>query len=154
MAKVATLNWTHYAFLIQTGTDPATQAPIFTEIAGIKSGTLNADKEDADTTDFDSEGNAEHQVAQRSYSLECDGQVKRDNVTGARDAGQVAVNAHAKKVGHESLTLVRMAGLQPGMETIQGLASANVTGVGGAKNDPTAWNPTFTFSGGLTEVAA
>lgn len=140
--KVNARDW---SFELNTGT---VALPVWTEIGEINTMTLSRSKEDTDTTVFDSNGNAEHEVMQRGQSFTIEGFYGENPADGVRDAGQAAVEALADATGIASLKQVRVT--SPGGTTKTFLASAEVGDVGGGNNDKTSWSATFTRSGATT----
>ena len=131
---------------VEIGTQIAT--PVYTIIKGLNSLTFSNDKSDTETTDFDSNGRAEHIVTERSAEVSCEGYFLEDIATKARDAGQQAVEAAAQSVGLTSLYPIRITSPGGTVKTFQ--ASVNVGDVGGGNNDATSWGATFTVSGAIT----
>jgi hypothetical protein len=117
----------------------------YVEIKGLNSLTFDSEKNDADTTDFDSQGNNEHLVASRGKSLSVEGFYLEDQTTKARDAGQLLVEALADGMGEDSLGNFRLT--SPAGTVRYFVASANVTGIGGGNDDPTAWSAELAVSG-------
>lgn len=142
--KVLARNW-----LIELNTDPLATTPtgtaVWTKVGGINTFTLSNDKEDSDTTDFDSEGYAEHLVAGRSNEISFEGFFLEDPANGARDAGQEAVEKYAELVGAEAMGQLRITSPGGKVKTYNG--SFAVGDVGGGNNDPTSWGATYTVSG-------
>ena len=121
-----------------------------TEIKGINSIGFTFDKEDAETTDFDSEGWAEHIPAERGRSLTLEGFFLEDPANGTRDSGQDEVEDLADEVGHdgiEEFTLKSPGGTEKYFD-----ASVNIQDIGGANNEPTSWGAELTVTGQVSEV--
>ncbi len=142
--KVLARGW---SFEINTGTEGA---PTWTKIGGIETFSIEKEKTDAEGTDFDSAGWAEHVVAERGVSISLEGFHKEDSSTGDRDAGQEAVEALADAVGDASLDQFRMT--SPGGNTWTFYASADVGGPGGGRNDYASWSCTLKVSGQITKA--
>lgn len=140
--KVLARNWKIY---IEDASTPGT----FEKIGGLNSFTLGNDKEDTNTTDFDSNGYAEHLVSGRSNTLSVEGSFKEDE-TGARDTGQNLVEALAEKTGAESIGTVRT--ISPNGTIREFKASASIGDVGGGVTDTTSWGAEFTVSGKPTVI--
>jgi predicted secreted protein len=119
----------------------------YVEIKGLNSLTFDSEKNDADITDFDSQGNNEHLVASRGKSLSVEGFYLEDQTTKARDPGQVLVEALADGMGEDSLGNFRLT--SPAGTVRYFVASANVTGIGGGNDDPTAWSAELAVSGAM-----
>jgi hypothetical protein len=143
--KVAARDWT---VEIQTGVDGTTGEPIYTPINELTTLTFGSEKEDRDTTTFNSGGWAEHLVAQRGRTLGIEGYHSEDPATGARDAGQQAVDDHGDKVGADSLAGFRLT--SPGGNIKTFMASSNPSEKGGGNNDNTSWGAELTISGKVT----
>jgi hypothetical protein len=135
-----------FKFEINTGTD---LAPQWVQIKGLTSFGVDSDKEDAETTDFESAGFAEHMVAGRSYEISLEGHFLED-AAGVRDPGQEEVDALAEEVGETSLGSFRMT--TPKGKVWTWKASAKVGGPGGENNDPASWSATLTVSGKITKA--
>jgi predicted secreted protein len=114
-------------------------------IGGLRTLTLDNGKTDADTTDFDSGGWAEHMVAERSGTITLAGLYLEDADSGARDAGQERCEELALLVGAASLGSFQVT--TPGGTVKSFTASVNVSGPSGGHNDPAAWSATLTLSG-------
>lgn len=133
----------HLLCELNTGTDAL---PVWTPIGGLNSVTISTDKSDTDTTDFDSDGWAEHMVAQRSGSLSLEGFYKEDPDTGERDAGQEALIALADAVGYDSTKPFRIT--TPGGNVTEYSVSAKTDGPsGGGLNDTAGFASELTWSG-------
>lgn len=142
MAKVKILA-RHLTRELNTGTDAV---PVWTSIGGLNSLTFDDEKTDTDDTDFDSNGWAEHKVAQRAKSITCEGFYVEDNVTGARDAGQEALAALGEAVGYDSTKQFRVT--TPGGNRVTYRVSARVTSpAGGGLNDNSGFTAELTVSG-------
>jgi len=114
-------------------------------IGGIRTLQPASSKSDADTGDFDSEGWAEHIVAERGATLTLNGQYLEDPEDGDRDPGQERVEALARLIGADSLGTFRIS--TPGGLVRTFEASVSVEGPGGGQNDASVWNATLTVSG-------
>lgn len=145
VTKVLARGWT---FEIQT--DEAT--PTYVPIGGINNFSVSPTKNDADVTDFDSEGREEHLPASRGLSITVEGFYLEDPDTGERDPGQQAVEELADKIGVQGIAGFRMT--SPGGNTKEFKASANVTSPGGGNNDPASWSAELTVSGKITSTPA
>lgn len=130
---------------INTGT---IGSPTWTAIGGLNSLTHSPSSTDAETTDFDSDGRAEHMKAERGDSWTLAGFTLEDVATGDRDPGQAAVETLGKALGLSSLGQFRIS--SPGGNTITFMASAEVTLAGGGNNDAAAWQAAITVSGDVT----
>lgn len=133
----------HLSPELNTGTDAL---PVWTPIGGLNSLTFSTEKTDTDDTDFDSDGYAEHKVAQRASSITAEGFYKEDPVTGARDAGQEALLALADAVGYDSLKPFRVT--TPGGNITVYQVSARVDApAGGGLNDNAGFSAELVVSG-------
>lgn len=141
VTKIPARDWGK-PFSINTGT---TNSPVWTRIKGINNLTPSPSKNDADITDFDSEGWAEHFVAGRSMEFSIAGHYLVDPLDGTRDPGQKAVEELGLEVGIDSVGTFRFS--PPGEKPIEFEASANVTAGGGGNDDPTAWEASLTVTG-------
>jgi len=117
-------------------------------IKGLETIGFSGSKEDADTTDFESDGFTEHVVASRSYEVSLEGFWVEDPTTGERDPGQEIVESLAEKVGEESLGTFRIT--SPGGKVRTFKASASVEGPSGGKSEMAKWSATLTVSGRVT----
>lgn len=127
--------------------DTGSGASIWTEIKGLTNLIFDGEKTNADTTTFESGGDEEHQVASRSKTLGLEGQYLEDQNDGGRDPGQEAVEKLADQVGANSIGNFKL--VSPAGTVRYFSASANVSGIGGSKNDPTGWKADLDVSGGL-----
>jgi hypothetical protein len=144
--KVLARNW---KIEVNTGT---VAVPAWTKVGGINTFTLTNDKEDADTTDFDSQGYAEHMVAQRANEISFEGFYLEDPADKSRDAGQEFIEDSAETVGPESIVPLRIT--SPSGNAKEYMGSFAVGDVGGGNNDPTSWGASYTVSGKPTKVTA
>jgi hypothetical protein len=124
-----------------------TDTLLYVEVTGINTFTFTRGKNDADTTDFDSEGYEEHMAASRNFEITGEGFYKEDLSTGDRDLGQEIMEDYAELVGEDSLRQFRMT--SPGGTEKEFNASVNIGDVGGGNDDPTSWGFTLTVSGKL-----
>jgi predicted secreted protein len=114
-------------------------------IGGLNSLTHSPATSRADTTDFDSNGRAEHIVAQRGESWALAGFALEDVATGDRDAGQARVEALGQAVGLGATGSFRIT--SPGGNTATFDGSVEVTLAGGGHNDAAAWQAALEISG-------
>lgn len=122
--------------------------PVWTEIKGLNTLTHSPSSTDAETTDFASNGRAEHMKAERGDSWALAGFKLEDVANGDEDPGQAAVEALGRAVGLTSLGQFRIT--SPGGNTATFMASAEVTLSGGGNNDAAAWAATIMVSGPIT----
>lgn len=128
---------------LNTGDDVT---PTWVPIKGLTSAKPSTDKTDADTTDFDSNGWAEHLPAQRGGSWTLEGYFIEDPATGALDPGQEALMTLGDAMGDAGLKPFRIT--TPGGNKWEGSVSAKTTAPGGgANNDPNAFSVELTWSG-------
>jgi hypothetical protein len=121
-----------------------------TAIAEIKSMTVNKTKTDADTTTFDSNGNAEHLPALRGATIQFEGMFIEDDSTGARDAGQAKVVTQSALVGAAAIKTMVLT--SPAGTTLTFDASFNIGTQGGGNTDPTSFNFEATVKGAIVEA--
>jgi len=120
-----------------------------TEVKGINSFTFASNKDDAETTTFDSEGWAEHLPAERGRSVTIEGfYLEEDN--GDRDPGQEEIDDLGELMGHDGLEEFTIK--SPGGTEKYFMASVNPADVGGGNNDPTSWGAELTISGKVETV--
>jgi hypothetical protein len=121
----------------------------FVEVGGINTFAFGGSKTDADTTGFDSEGWAEHLVAERSRTLTMEGFYIEDKDTGARDPGQEIVDGLAEKIGEEAIGNFKLT--SPGGTVLTFSGSVEPADIGGGHNDATSWGATITINGKVTK---
>lgn len=144
VTKVLARDW---VASINTGTYVS---PVWTEIKGLNTLTFSNGKNDAETTDFNSEGFEEHIVASRNAELGIEGLFLEDPSDGSRDPGQEAVEALAELMGNDSLGDFKL--VSPGGTGKRFYASAQIGDVGGGNDDATSWSATLTRSGQTTAI--
>lgn len=146
MAKVKVLarNW---LIEVNTGT---VALPAWTKVGGINSFTVSGDKEDTDTTDFDSGGWGEHIVASRSRSISFEGFFLEDQADGSRDAGQAFIEDASEEIGPDSISQTRIT--SPAGKVTEYSGSYSTGDVGGGINDATSWGAEMTVSGKPVKV--
>ncbi|SET94683.1 hypothetical protein SAMN05421676_1129 [Salinibacillus kushneri] len=147
--KVLARDWT---LEVQTETDETSGEAIYVPILGLNTLTFSSEKEDADTTSFDSNGHNEHLPASRGNSLTAEGLYLVDPETGERDPGQEAVEDLADQVGPDGLGNFKLT--DPGGNVREFSASANLSDQGGGNTDPTSWGAELTVSGAITKTTA
>lgn len=130
------------------GTDDDTWTPI----NGLNTLTHAPSTERADASGFDSNGRAKHLVVQRGDTWTLGGHALEDVATGARDAGQLAVENLAKLIGPASIGYFRIT--SPGGNKIIFGGSAELTHPGGGHNDLANWSTTVEVDGEPTYIAA
>lgn len=120
--------------------------PTFTQIGGLNSWSRSREQNNADTTDFDSQGWMEHLPASRSGSVTVEGLMKMDPADGTRDPGQQACEDAAEQVGVSAYRQFRLYHVDSG-KGLQGEVSVGINEVGGGNDDPTSWGATFQLNG-------
>lgn len=131
----------------------ASGSPDWTPIEGLTSLTLKANTNRADTTDFDSEGIAEHLLMERGQEFSVAGHYLENPLTGARPAGQVAFESFATKVGTEAYVAFRLT--SPGGNIRSFIGTIESPGaLGGGHNDPSGWGGSIQVSGPVTYTPA
>ena len=134
-----------FKFEINTGTDAT---PTWTTIKGLKEWQAGSDVTRADTTDFESGGVDEHQIARRSHSLTMTGQRE------VGDPGQDAVQNTVLSIGAAAMKTYRITapGAGPGnIKTVKASASAPWLGSsGGSMDDPAGWSVSLSLTGAIT----
>lgn len=137
-----------FSFLVNTGTEAA---PVYTQVGGINSGTIDWDTSDADVTDFYSGGWNESLTAERGASLSLEGMFVEDPVStvpGERDAGQLKLEDQEKKFGYDDQIRFRVSSSKSAKVIIDGLVRTEVAGpTGGGQNDPVGWTADLAFFG-------
>lgn len=128
----------------------AAASTTWTQIGGVTSFSVGRSSQQADTADFDSGGVDEHEVMSRGRTITVEGLFLEDPATGARDAGQSAVETLADATGDASLKQLRIT--SPGGTILTQKVSAELGTVGGGRNAKTSWSVTFTRSGATTAV--
>ena len=111
-------------------------------------------EEVAETGDYDSEGAYEQEIMQRGASLELEGMLMKDDLTGALPPGRARVEEMCgeDKVGYDSLGRVRF---RHPMDSVWKVWSCTFSlgEQGGETNDKTSWGATITKSGLSTTMA-
>ncbi|MBF8186320.1 hypothetical protein ITP53_11280 [Nonomuraea sp. K274] len=105
-------------------------------------------EETAETTDFESGGSYEQEIMQRGASMELEGLMLKDDLTGALPPGRARVEAMAGEdaVGSDSLTRVRFRHpIDPNWKIWT--CTVTLGEQGGGNNDKTSWSATITKSG-------
>jgi len=139
VTKVLARDW-----MLEIEDDNGTE-PEWVEVKGLTSLSFGGDKTDADTTDFDSEGRAEHLPVRRERNLTIEGNYLEDPDTGDRDEGQDLVDDAAELVGQDALKEFRLT--SPGGTEKEFTASVEPADVGGGVDDTTDWGADLTISG-------
>lgn len=129
-----------------------TGTPVYTEIKGLNTLTFGGDKNEAETTSFDSDGWEEHLPASRSRTLSFEGYYYEDEATGDRDPGQGMVEDYNELNGPQGLGNFRLTSPGGKVKTFNG--SVNVGDVGGGNDDPTSWGAEIKVSGKVNKEPA
>ena len=114
-------------------------------VNGLKSFSFDSEDNKADTTTFDDDGWNSHLVASRGRKIGCEGYYLEDQVSKARDPGQILVEDYNEIIGPDSLAYFRLT--SPAGTVRYFYASVSIGGVGGGNDDPTGWNAELTTSG-------
>jgi hypothetical protein len=120
----------------------------YLHISGVTSFSPSQEKNDADTTDFDSEGWIEHMVASRGLSFEVEGYYIEDENNGVRDIGQERVEEIGQLVGSGSTSLFRIIDPSGTPISFEGSVDSPMFGqsTGGGNDDPAGWSFTLTIT--------
>lgn len=121
-------------------------------VEGINTWSHAPQANDADVTTFDDEGRMAHLKASRGDQFTLNGLYQEDPDTGARAAGQLAVEEWAQEIGPESIKNFRVT--SPGGVEREFACSATVTSGGGGNDDPNAWSVAIMVSGAVTRSDA
>lgn len=134
--------------------DMATPSPVWTELAGKTKVEVDPSEaeETADTTTFESAGNAEQEKMQKGAKLTVEGFYLADSVTGAQDAGQALVEDWHELLGHLSVRTLRFRHILSTEWKVWN-ATATLGAQGGENNDKTTWSVDFVRSGASSTVA-
>lgn len=117
----------------------------WTAIGGLTSLSFGSDSTEADTTSFDEAGRESYLVVKRGNTLTLEGKYLEDEETGARDAGQQAVEASADQIGPSAMRYYRVT--SPGGTERVFMSSAKLSELGGGTDDPTSWGAECKCSG-------
>lgn len=123
-------------------------SPDWVEVAGINTWSHTTTKNDADTTTFDKDGRLSHLPSSRGEAFGIAGFAQEDPDTGAKDPGQAACEAWAKKIGTDGIQQFRITTPGGNVRTFE--ASADVKVGGGGKDDPAAWSCDMNVTGTVT----
>ncbi len=132
-------------FEVNNGTSGS---PDWLEVKGLNTWSRTTTKNDADTTTFDEDGRMSHLPASRGDGFGLQGLALEDPDTGAKDPGQEACEAWAKKIGTDGIQQFRVT--TPGGFVMTFDASADVKVTGGGKDDPTGWTCDMVVTGAIT----
>lgn len=132
---------------VNTGT---VGVPVWTAIGGITSITHSPATTKAQTHNFDTPGRNRHRVVRRGDSFTIQAQRQEDESTGARDAGQEAVETAGQAYGSAAEKQYRLT--SPGGNTWTFMATAEVTELGGGTDDVANWQAALEVSGTVTRA--
>lgn len=108
---------------------------------------------DTETTDFDDDGEAQHQTMERSAEYSASGFYLEDAATGERDPGQEAIENLGVLMGPASIGSFRVT--SPGGNRWAFLATAEVTSPGGGgNNDMSAFSFKLSRTGPVSKSLA
>ena len=126
----------------------------YLHVSGVNSFSPSTEKNDADVTDFDSNGWQEHQVASRGLSFDIEGYHIEDDSTGVRNAGQERLEELGRAIANNSTSTFRV--VKPGGVIIEMEASFDAPmygqSTGGGNDDPAGWSVTMTVTGEPTTI--
>lgn len=124
----------------------------YLKIEGVTSFSPSPEKNDADTTDFDSEGWQEHLAVSRGLSFDVEGLHIEDATTGIRQAGQEEIERVGKLVGRQAITDFRLVAPDETNIDFEVSVQAPLEGIssGGGNDDPAGWSLTLTVKGDPT----
>lgn len=125
----------------------------FIPIKGLTSLAGSPSTTDTPTTDFDSDGVAEHQTMERSRQYTCAGFYLEDLTTGERDPGQEACELLGEQIGPASVGSFRLTSAGGNRWSFLATAEVNSPG-GGGNNDMSSWNLTLNVTGAVSLSAA
>jgi len=121
----------------------------FIDIGGINSFSPSREKNDVDTSDFDSQGWMEHMVASRGLSFDLEGFHIENETNGARNPGQYLAEELAMSFGPQAKKDFRL--INPSQDNIDFEISADSpfkgTSDGGGTDDASGWSITITMTG-------
>ncbi|MFI8104703.1 phage tail tube protein [Streptomyces sp. NPDC086023] len=144
-------------FEIEDFLNPGTWVPIApgsgSSEGGLNTFTISRDYEEADTTNFGSDGQAEGQNMQIAVEISLEGWRLEDPDTGALDPGQALVEAQAERLGNDSTCGFRFA--SPGATSWKVWENAyfQLGDEGGETNEKVTWAVTVKRSGPTTTAA-
>lgn len=118
---------------------------LFVEVKGLESLGFSGDATRTPTTDFDSGGNAEHILAERSRTLSIEGHYMEDEATGDRDPGQELIDTAAELVGNAALREFQLD--SPGGNRREFHGTVTPADLGGGTNDTADWGAEIEVSG-------
>jgi len=114
-------------------------------VKGVETFGFTGDKEDAETTTFDSDGWDEHLVSFRSRAMTFEGLYLENKLNGERDPGQARIDELADKFSHDGFGDFRLTSPFGNVKVFKG--SVNIGEMGGDKKEATKWGGEITVSG-------
>lgn len=120
-------------FLARDLTVQVAISAVYTHVGGVETITHAPSVVVADSTDFDSNGWAEHIATQRGATWTLAGFFLEDESSGARDPGQEALLAASRLTGAAAVVSIKLT--FPGSGTVTYNATADFTGPHGGHND-------------------
>lgn len=130
---------------MNTGTSAS---PTWTEIKGITEISPSHEGNNTNTTGFDSEGQAQHLVTQRSKSLSLSGFQVYDTSDGTKDPGQEAILDADAEIGQDAAIDFRLVHRVTNEIMAHYDATVQVgSPYGGGTNDASTFNATITRNG-------
>jgi len=118
---------------------------IWTKIKNLETLGFSGSAERTPTTDFESGGNAEHILAERSRSLSIEGNYMEDPDTGDRDPGQELVDQAAEVIGADAKRDFRIT--SPGGNRKEFEGTVEPADIGGGTNEAADWGAEIEVSG-------
>jgi predicted secreted protein len=133
---------------VNTGTE---ESPVYTDVLGISSITLNIEANEVDVSDFDSEGWSDSLTTFRSWSIAVQGFDGYTGTSGApvEDPGQAYLKTKGLLTGDDAYVGVRLYRTDTN-KGYEGRATANYTNVGGEVKGAEPFNCNLTGSGELS----
>jgi hypothetical protein len=121
----------------------------YTAISGISTWSFPIEGNQEDTSTFDNAGWSSAMYTQRSGSITLEGFVLVDSITGAKDAGQAAVENCATRLGYDAYRTFKVAQVTASGEIghFTFLGQANLSDQGGGTTDVLAWGCELLFEG-------
>lgn len=130
------------------GFEIADDADSLTEIAGVNTMTIGVDTQEADTTDFDSDGDAESEPMQRGETYQLQGFRLEDPDTGLLQPGQRILDTLGRKVAAAAVR--QFSATAPGGTTYTMQGWVRPGNQGGGNNDKHSLDVTLVRSGATT----
>jgi len=124
----------------------------FIPIEGLTELSMKVNTNNADTTDFDSDGIAEHLKMETGRAFTVAGHYLEDPLTGERPPGQLFIESYAPKVGTAAYASFQLTSPGGNVRTFIGTVDAEFGG--GGHNDPSKWGGTIEVSGPVTVTPA